>query len=256
RNDEVGRVVRGVNAMLDRLQRTMTDLRRFTADAAHALRTPLTVLRSGLEVALAQEREALEYRAAISDALATTGHINRVADRLLTLTRLEASAVPRVVERIDVAEILRELADAFGARALQQGFELRPEVEPQLWLRGDQSDLYRLFYDLIDNAVRYGVVTSQGAAEVSISARREGEQIRIVIADRGPGIQASDLPQVFERFYRGSDRSSADGGSGLGLSIARQIVRAHGGSIDVRNRSEGGCLVEVVLPADAESADD
>ena len=118
-DDEVGRMVTVLNRMLDRLARAVSELQRFTADAAHELRTPVTVLRAGLEVAMGHERSAAEYRAALAEALASTERLARLADDLLTLARLDAAAAPRAVELVDLSEVLHELADASAERAAQ-----------------------------------------------------------------------------------------------------------------------------------------
>jgi signal transduction histidine kinase len=251
RDDEVGRVARGVNGMLDRLDRAVGELRRFTADAAHALRTPLTVLRAGLEVALAREREPAEYRATLTEALASTEYMSRIAERLLTLARLEAAETPRARLSVDVGEMVRELADAFRSRVRQNGGVLEVEIPADLRVSGDAGDLYRLFYDLLDNAVRYGR-TPGGARtpQVRVSATASATEVRITVADSGPGVLSADLPHIFDRFYRGQAQRSDDGGSGLGLSIAQQIVRAHGGAIEIANAETGGCVVAVRVPRD------
>jgi len=243
-HDEVGRVVSVVNAMLDRLERGMGELRRFTADAAHELRTPLTVLRTGLEVALGRDRTADEYRAALTEALAGTDRMCRVAEDLLTLARVESDAMRRAGDNVDVSEMLHELSDAWTEAAAQRQVVFELAVPADLVVVGAAVDLYRLFNNLIENAVRY----CAPGGNVQLTAQRTSEGIVATVADRGPGIPADELPRVFDRFYQG--RGHAEG-SGLGLSIAREIARAHGGQISIANRDGGGCVVSVTLqPAD------
>jgi signal transduction histidine kinase len=253
RDDEVGRMVTVLNRMLDRLERAVAELRRFTADAAHELRTPLTVLRAGLEVALARERPAAEYRAALSEALSGIVRMSRLAEDLLTLARLEAAGAPRAAAPVDLNEVLHELADAAAESARQQRLTIEVKAAPGLWVHGNTGDLYRLFNNLIDNAVRHGVNGAEGDGpkdgSILLVAERVADHVNVTIADSGPGIPVHDQGRVFERFYRGHDKPAAPTGTGLGLSIALQIVHTHGGQVELRNRNGGGCVVTVTLPA-------
>jgi signal transduction histidine kinase len=205
------------------------------------------VLRTGLEVALARERSADEYRAALSDALAGTDRLCRLAEDLLTLARLDAAGAPRAAAPVDLGEMLHELADA-SAEAVEV-------VAPAgLCVHGNAGDLYRLFNNLIDNAIRYGSNGAAAKPKIVVSAKRTADQIDVTVADNGPGIPPQELRRVFDRFYRGhGERSEA--GTGLGLSIAQQITRNHGGRVTVANRDDGGCVVTVTLPAAGAASD-
>jgi signal transduction histidine kinase len=250
-HDEVGRMVGVLNQMLDRLERAVTELRHFTADAAHELRTPLTVLRTGLEVALSRDRPASEYRAALAEALEATDRLCRLAADLLTLARLEAAAAPRTTAPVDISAMLRELADAWTDAAALRRSALEVEAPPELYAAGDPGDLYRLFTNLIENAIRHGTNgNGQAAGRIVLSARQAGDRIAAAVADDGPGIAADDLPWAFDRFHRGRGHAAAPG-SGLGLSIAQQIARTHGGQLCLANQNKGGCVATVSLPAAA-----
>ena len=246
-DDEVGRMVTVLNRMLDRLARAVSELQQFTADAAHELRTPVTVLRAGLEVALGRERSAGECRAALVEALAGTECLARLADDLLTLARLEAAAAPRAVELVDLSDVLHELADASAERAAQHQVTIDVSAPSGLWVAGNAGDLYRLFNNLIDNALRHGTNGTPG--EIALSAQREAEQIHVSVADTGPGIAPQDLSRICDRFYRGQGNRADAAGAGLGLNIAQEIARTHGGQIAAANREGGGCVVTVSLPA-------
>jgi signal transduction histidine kinase len=247
-HDEVGRMVVVLNRMLDRVESAVGEMRRFSADAAHELRTPLAVLRTGLDVALSRPRSADEYRAALAEALESTDRLSRVAEELLTLARMETHAERRRLDTIDLTEMLHELADAWASPAAQRGVTVELVAPPDLAVHGSAADLYRLFGNLIDNAVRY----SPRGGRVALSAAAADGHVEVSIADRGPGLAPGEAERVFERFYRGHDAPS--GGSGLGLSIAQAIVRAHGGRVTLGNRDGGGCIATVVLPCDAASA--
>lgn len=246
-DDEVGRMVTVLNRMLDRLARAVSELQQFTADAAHELRTPVTVLRAGLEVALGRERSAGECRAALVEALAGTECLARLADDLLTLARLEAAAAPRAVELVDLSDVLHELADASAERAAQHQVTIDVSAPSGLWVAGNAGDLYRLFNNLIDNALRHGTNGTPG--EIALSAQREADRIHVSVADTGPGIAPQDLSRICDRFYRGQGNRADAAGAGLGLSIAQEIARTHGGQIAAANREGGGCVVTVSLPA-------
>jgi signal transduction histidine kinase len=240
--DEVGRMVLALNRMLDRLADAVGELRRFTADAAHELRTPLAVLRAGLEVTLARDRSSADYHAALADALKSTERLSELAEDLLTLARLEARAAVPASAPVDMVELLHDLADAWHPRAAQHELTIGVQADPPLAVPGASADLYRLFNNLIDNALRH----SPRGGRVQVEARRNGAGLTISVADDGPGIADDEAERVFDRFYRG--RHEHDGGTGLGLSIAHAIVRAHDGSIRLANRAGGGCAATVWLP--------
>ena len=246
-NDEVGRMVTVLNRMLDRLQSAVSELRRFTGDAAHELRTPLTVLRTGLDVAQSRERSAAEYRAALGEALVATDRMCRLAEDLLTLARLEAAGEPRAAAPVDLSEMLHELAAAWRADGVENP-AIEVGADPDTWVHGNAGDLYRLFNNLIENAVRHGA-GGHARADVRISSRRVDDRVETEVIDRGPGIAPEDVPRVFDRFYRGNGVRAAQPGTGLGLSIAQEIARAHRGGISAANCDGGGCVFTVTLPA-------
>ena len=253
-DDEVGRMVSVLNHMLGRLERAVAELRQFTADAAHELRTPLTVLRTGLEVALSRDRTAAEYRTALTEALEGTDRMCHLAADLLTLARLEAAGTPRTSAAVDVTAMLYELGDAWADVPGLGSARLQVAASPNLYAQGDSGDLYRLFTNLIENAVRHGGNGSgHGGGGILLSARRNQGTIEVAVADDGPGIAPDDLPRAVDRFFRGRGQPAGATGSGLGLSIAQQIARTHGGQLTLANREGGGCVVTVSLPAATET---
>ncbi len=250
-DDEVGRMVRALNRMLDRLARAVGEMQRFTADAAHELRTPLAVLRTGIEVALAHERSASEYRAVLNEALEGTERLSHLAEDLLTLARLEALKAQEPETPVSINELLEDLAEAWRSRAVQRGVMLQqPCPAADLTVRGAPADLYRLFGNLIDNALRH---TPRGGA-VELAAEQAGDQVRCTVSDTGPGLSDADLSRVFDRFYRG--RNQREPGTGLGLSIAQAIARAHDGDITLANGAQGGCVAVVSLPRETIQRDE
>jgi signal transduction histidine kinase len=247
-HDEVGHMVIALNRMLDRVAAAVGEMQRFTADAAHELRTPLAVLRTGLDVALARERSTADYRAALVEALEGTDRLACLAEDLLTLARLEAGADSRRCTPIDLAEVLQELADAWGTQATQQAVAVEVSVGAPVSVEGTPADLYRLLGNLIENAVRH----SPRGGRIRLRAESADGWAQVIVTDQGPGLAADDQARVFERFYRGRGETGA--GTGLGLSIAQAIARAHGGHVALANGDGGGCVATVSLPRAAKTA--
>jgi signal transduction histidine kinase len=242
--DEVGRMATALNGMLDRLETSVGDLHRVIADGAHELRTPLAVLRTGLEVALRKDARAEEYRVDLAEALATTERLCRLTDDLLLLARLEADVAPPKTESVDVLEILNEIAEAWRAAPGEKEptIDVIGEKAPLL-AEGRPGDLYRLFGNLVENAVHHG------GGRIELRGMRIANRLEVSVKDDGPGIDPRERERIFERFHRsGAQR----GGSGLGLSIAREIARRHGGDVTVDGASGRGALFRVTLPACAE----
>ncbi|HSP99782.1 MAG TPA: ATP-binding protein [Candidatus Dormibacteraeota bacterium] len=242
RDDEISGIVAALNRMLDRLSAAMAQMQRLTADAAHELRTPIAVLRAGLEVALRRERSPSEYRAALTDALQDSERLDSLAEDLLTLARLEGLPPRSAATAINLDEVLLELADAYEQLAERRGVRVAVDADPALNVRGTAADLYRLFANLLDNALRHA---REGGAVGVRAVARDG-RAEISVTDDGAGIPADELERIFDRFFRG--RGEQRSGTGLGLSIARAIARAHGGDVTLDNRVEGGCVATVVLP--------
>jgi heavy metal sensor kinase len=241
-NDEIGRLTAVLNAMLERVERASTNERRFAADAAHELRTPLSVLRSGLEVALSRGRPQAEDRAALDAALDEVIRLCRISEDLLMMARLDGQvSISRVP--VNLRDLLSEVAANIEplAEAKHLGFDVRSDSDAVI--SGEPGYLKRLLLNLLDNAIKF--TPAKGRIELSLEPDRE--VVRIRVADTGPGITPSEMPLLFERFYRGSAGREA-GGSGLGLSLCREIARLHGGEISAGNRSGGGSEFIVTLP--------
>lgn len=235
-----------INGMLDRLERSFAVQSRFTADAAHDLRSPLSRLRAELEVALRRARESSESQAVLASCLEEVERLSRLTDDILTLARLDAGerqdsgrepvVVATVVDR--VARRLRPEADRKNVT-----IAVEPPVPPAVTVR--DGGLERVVGNLLENAVKFSPAGS--AVRVSIGAT--SADMLLSVSDRGPGIPRDELPRVFERFYRGDvSRSAEVPGVGLGLAICRGIVEAQGGSISIESQPGAGTTVTVRLP--------
>ncbi|HEY6394691.1 MAG TPA: HAMP domain-containing sensor histidine kinase [Candidatus Binataceae bacterium] len=240
--DEVGRLTASINALLDRVERASATERRFASDAAHELRTPLTVLRTGLEIALSRDRSADANRAALEDALKEVNDLCKIADELLMLSRLEGDVN---IERqpVSLRSLLDEIHPAVETLAQAKEIGVQVDSDGDIQIDANPGYLRRLVINLLDNALKF--TPANGAIKVRLSRNDGNAELRI--ADTGPGIDPKDLPFIFDRFFRGI--SGGTEGSGLGLSLCREIARIHGGNIVAHNLSAGGCEFVVTLPA-------
>jgi heavy metal sensor kinase len=239
-DDEVARLARTMNGMLDRLEESARRQQRFVADASHELRSPLTRIRTELEVDLAH-RGTADLAATHRSVLEETAGLQRLVDDLLQLARSDARAVPMRLEAVDLDEIvLRQ------ARRLRAGERVEVDVAGvgAVQVTGDRDQLIRAIGNVVDNAVRHA--TTKIVLTVS---ERDGSAV-LTVVDDGPGIPAAHRDRVFERFSRLDDaRTSGDGGTGLGLAIARAVIERHGGTIDVDPSITVGARFVIRLPA-------
>jgi heavy metal sensor kinase len=245
-DDELDRLAGTLNEMLTRIDQYVKQLRQFTADASHELRTPLAALRGSAELALSRTRSAEELRLVIEDSLERYDRLQRIAEDLLLLARLDAGENILRFERVQLDKAVEDIVDLYRPVAEDRGLELRQENAEAIWINGDGGRVRQLIGNLIDNAVKY--TSSPGRVTVSLS--RVNGVARLVVADTGRGIAPEDLPRVFDRFYR-VDRSRSTNradGTGLGLSICRSIAEAHHGSIELQSTPARGTQATVTLP--------
>ena len=232
-DDEIGRLAATLNDMLARLEAAAARQRTFVADAAHELRSPLTNIRTELEVALRHPRQTT-WQATAQDALADVTRMSRLVDDLLLLARLDERATESRVTTVDVHELASSVAAQHG-QVTVAGDSPAP-------VRGDADALHRIVANLVDNAVRHA------RSEVCIETTRTPTATVLSVSDDGPGIPAEDRDRVFERFTRLDEgRGRDDGGSGLGLAIVRELVRTHSGTVEITDASPGARVV-VTLP--------
>jgi len=233
--DEIHRLAVTLNGMLDRLEAGRARQREFVADAAHELRSPLANMRTQLEVAQ-RLGPAAEWPAVGDDLLADTQRLARLVDDLLLLARSGESSGPVRRERVDLTELLLEVASRYPS------VRVAGSSDP-LWIMAEPDAVRRIMANVLDNAVRYA------REVVTVEAFADGGDVVITVTDDGPGIPADDRGRVFERFTRLDDARGRDaGGAGLGLAIVRELVLRHGGSVKLTDASPG-LRVEVRLPA-------
>lgn len=237
--DEIARLARTMNQMLDRLEASAAAQRRFVADASHELRSPLAVLRTTLELATARPEDTA-WPAAAADALDETCRLHRLVDDLLTLAQAEPGERPRRSEAVDLDEIV--LRESHRQRDIgPAAFDLHRVSGGRVL--GDADQLTRVVRNLLDNARRHATTT------VTVEVSADDDTVDLVVADDGPGIPSVDRHVVFERFARLDEaRNLDDGGSGLGLAIVKEIITAHGGTVEVADSAVGARLA-IRLPA-------
>src|SRR6476661_1585256 len=247
-NEELSRLGTTLNAMIARLETSFGALRRFTADASHELKTPLTVLRADVERAMHPNAAGGEGMLAMEEALHETTRMADLVDSLLTLARADEGRFDLHREPVDMTALVRDVYETAVILGEEAGLDVGLSVLEPGTVDGDVRRLRQLFLNLITNAIKY--TPRGGRVELSLS-QRVGREIAFTVRDTGIGISAADLPHVFERFWRADrarSRASERGGFGLGLAISQWIAQAHGGRISVQSRLGRGSVFTVTLP--------
>jgi two-component system OmpR family sensor kinase len=257
-NEELSRLGSTLNAMIARLETSFGALRRFTADASHELKTPLTVLRADVERAMHPDAAGSEAMQALEEALHETTRMADLVDSLLTLARADEGRFDLHREPVALGPLVRDVYETAVILGEDAGLAVSMAVLEEGMVDGDARRIRQLFLNLVTNAIKY--TARGGRVELALS-QRVGEEIAFTVRDSGIGISAGDLPHVFERFWR-ADRARSRGGErsgfGLGLAISQWIAQAHGGRVVVQSRLGRGSIFTVTLPLlsaeDAEAA--
>ncbi len=241
-HDEVGRLGDSFNHMLESLKRSETVRQTMTADIAHELRTPVTIIQGTLEAILDGIYEASEE--SIGPIYEETLHLGRLIDDLRDLALAEAGELRLEKESVDIVELIQQVSETvFLSREDAPNLHLdMPTLLPRIQL--DRKRFRQVIANLLSNAVRH----TPPDGDVTIKARRINGEVEMSVSDTGPGIKKEDLPHLFERFYRGDPSRGRSAGSGLGLAIVKQWVEAHDGTIEVENRNSGGARFIIHLP--------
>lgn len=238
--DEVSRLSATFDEMLNRLEEAFRRERQFTADASHELRTPLAVMQAIFGFMATQKLSLEDYEQAMADLEEETERLRRLVENLLRLARGDRQDLA-VREPVDFSTLLPDVCDSLQPLAEAKGLSLTCQTAPNLTLWGDPGNLVRLLVNLVDNAIKY---TEHGG--IGVTANKVENAVCITVADTGIGMEAEHLPHIFDRFYR-VDRSRTTPSPGLGLAIALEIARSHGGSIDVKSIYGQGTVFTVRL---------
>jgi heavy metal sensor kinase len=245
-DDELADLAKVFNKLLERLEQSFEQLRRFTSDASHELRTPLTSIRSVGEVALQKDGTREEYRDTIGSMLEEVNRLTELVDSLLTISRADAGRIQLHPTLFSAMDLAREAAGLFEVLVEEKGQRITVEGDEGVKVRGDRVFLRQALVNIVHNAVKYSPVG--GMISVGVHYAPEGS-IRLDVVDSGPGIAPEHSLRVFDRFYRVDEsRSREAGGAGLGLSIAQWAVRVHGGDIHLQATPGSGCTFQIWLP--------
>ena len=246
--DELERLAGTLNEMLERLDSAFHRVMKFTADASHELRTPVSVIRTSAELTLRKPRTEGEYREAVSQILQESEKVSQLIEQLMDLARADAGAVALSFVPLPLSEILRRSLDQAKILAAAKQISIIEALSSApIQVRGDAASLERLFLILLDNAVKY--TPAGGRIEVELQAA--GRMAAVIVRDTGIGIAPEDMAHIFERFFRADKARSRElGGTGLGLSIGRWIAEAHGGEIRAASALGTGSTFEIHLPLD------
>ena len=246
-DDEIAKLSKSFNEMLARLQESAEAEHRFIADTAHDIRDPLTVLRSEVEMNALDDDEDEESQESYLRALRQIEYIERLSDDLLMLGSYSSGTIHATPETLSLNDLLLELATDSFPRASQKEIAIRTDLpDEEIYCTGDEMMLRRAIRNLIDNAASY----STRGSNITISLERLTSHARITVADTGPGIASDELSLVGTRAYRGTS-SKGTPGSGLGLAIAKEILRLHGGTMEVSSHPGSGTTVTLLIPLDA-----
>ena len=256
---ELSDLVATLNAMIDRLEQSFLGLRRFTADASHELKTPLTVLRADVERAMSDGTSKSERLVALEEALHESARMADLVETLLTLARADEGRFDLHLEPIALAPLVRDVYETALILGETAGVEVKLPFTADAGVMGDAPRLRQLFLNLVTNAIKY----TQAGGRVDIGLGRHPDHVAFVVRDTGIGIAAADIPYVFDRFWRADrvrsrtiartrDGEGGGGGSGLGLAISQWIAHAHGGALAVTSRLGKGSLFTVTLPLAAD----
>ncbi len=243
--DEVGRLAITFDRMLDRLQDAFDRERRFIADASHELRTPMTAIKGRIDVTLNRVRSPIEYENTLQALQQEVDRVIRLSTDLLFLARLDRGRLSWQTETLDLGELLATIIEQLQPLAELRNILLSADIQSGLSIKGEIDYLIRLFLNLLDNAIKY---TPPGG-KVRVRVQGKEAQVWVAVSDTGVGIAPEHLPHLFDRFYRvETSRSRNTGGAGLGLAIAKEIARSHGGTLSVQSQIGVGTTFTVQLP--------
>ena len=240
---EINSLVQSFNNMLERIESLLNELQQITDNVAHELRTPITRIRGIAETTLKANAQTDEYREMAATVIDGCDELVEMISTMLEISRTDAGVAKLTLKPVNVTKLVEDAADLFEPVADNRQIKLNITTQTKnITVQADQQKLQRVIANLLDNAIKY----SPAGGTVSLSIVTHDKLVKIEISDNGPGINAAEIGHIFDRFYR-CDKSRATPGSGLGLSLARAIIRAHGGSINVASSNSGSTFC-VSLP--------
>ncbi len=243
--DEIDRLTVTLNNMIQRLDQSFTQIKQFTSDASHELKTPLTILRGELEIALTKSDTIEDYQYVIASSLDEVIRLTNVVEALLELSRADSGQLKLDKKKDDISKLLNDLTEDIEILAEEKEIRVISHIDPDLVCHFDSARMHQALLNLMDNAVKY---TPEGG-KIFIYAEKDINNIKISIIDTGIGIPEDQLPSIYDRFFRvDKARNSRIQGTGLGLSIVKWILDAHYAQINVKSALNKGSSFEILLP--------
>jgi signal transduction histidine kinase len=245
--DEWDELATNLNSMLERIETLMGEVKQFSDNVAHELRTPITRLRGRLEKSYNSLRDGDAQKAMIGDTIADLDSVQRIFSSLTRISQIEASDRTAAFRTIDLGEVVREVVELFDAAAEEKGGQLKTVGDQRVLVTGDRDLLFDAVANLVDNAIKHG----PEAGRVTVDVRQSDAGAAIAVSDEGPGIPGDEIRNVFKRFYR-LERSRRTPGNGLGLSLVAAVARLHGAQIETLDNAPG-LTIRLRFPVSARS---
>jgi len=242
KGDEIDRLSGVFNFMLDRIQSLMNEMKEVTDNVAHDIKSPITRIRGLVEVTLTSAGSLDEYQSMAVSAIEECDRLLKMVNTMLEISETEAGVVALSLSEVNISELIEEACDLFQPLAEDKGLSIEVNVPRLCVLRCDKNKLQRVVTNLLDNAVKYA-----SSGKITVSAEQHNKKVIISVCDTGIGIPSSEIPHLFDRFFR-VDKSRSLPGAGLGLSLVHAIVQKHGGEIKVSSSPGTGSTFTVVLP--------
>ncbi len=243
--DEVRALGETLNEMIERIDDAFKSQKRFVANASHEIRTPLTVIQTELEI-LEKKIIDNEAKESIKIALSEIEDLTKLTNSLLTIAKLDSSQTKLNLSQIRIDELLADCAQTLNQAAVKKNIQINLSIDDPVEIKADKEKLKSVFLNLIDNAIKYSNFNS----DVTIILERiSNNKIKISVEDTGSGIPSSEIPYIFNRFYRSNETRSEVSGNGLGLAIAKEVVELHQGEISVESKVGRKTIFSVILPA-------
>ncbi len=241
--DEIDRLAAAFNGMLDRIQVLMGGMKEITDNLAHELRSPITRMRGTAETTITGSEKLEGYENMAASTIEDCDRLLWLINTMLDISEAEAGMTPLKRGPIEINAMIQDVCELFAPVAEDKGVILRAEDCSLCIIDGDKEKIQRVMSNLIDNAIKY----TPAGRNVSVSVKERDGEVQVDVVDGGIGIAERDIPHIFERFFRG-EKSRSERGHGLGLSLARALVRMHGGDISVKSTLESGSVFTIRIP--------